>query len=360
MYCRYGLKELKLNYIGSKKSLLSFIEEAISKCELKDRKETIVLCDIFSGTGAVGRHFKDRFSIIANDLESYSSALANHYILNHKEIKIKKYVQALNKLDGIKDGFIFNNYCPSGKLSLVDKKTKEGTVQLNRMYFSDENGQIIDEARILVDSWLESKEINKKQYAYLIAIILEASDKVANTASVYGAFLKQIKKTAQQRIDFRELDYIVTPYSHKVYNEDANELIKKIKGTVLYLDPPYNQRQYGSNYHILNTISKYDNPTLKGVTGMRDYTPSKWCRAKNVEEEFEAMISNANFEYILFSYSSESIMSQERIESIMSEYGEYSFIQKDYGRFKADKESETRNYTADRVIEYVHILKKNL
>lgn len=348
-----------MNYIGSKKSLLSFLEEALGKCELKDQEETMVFCDIFSGTGAVGRHFKDKFSIIANDLEAYSSCLANHYILNHKEIKIKKYVQILNELEGVSDGFVFNNYCPSGALSLVEKKTKEGIVELNRMYYSDENGKIIDEARMLVDTWLEEKEINKKQYSYLIAIILEAADKVANTASVYGAFLKKIKKTAQKPIEFRELDYVVTDHSHKVYNEDANELIKKIKGTVLYLDPPYNQRQYGANYHVLNTIAKYDNPTVKGVTGMRDYTPSKWCKVKNVEEEFEAMVSNANFDYILFSYSSESIMTPERIAEIMSTYGEYSFVEKDYGRFKADKESEDRNYKADRVLEYVHILKKN-
>lgn len=338
---------------------MDFLEEALHQCDIKNNGEVPIFCDIFSGTGAVGRNFKDRFSIIANDLEGYSSALANHYIANHKEIKIKKYLQILNNLDGIKTGFVFNNYCPSGADSRVEKKSKDGKItEMNRMYYSDENGQIIDEARQLVDKWLEEKEINKKQHAYLIASILEAADKVANTASVYGAFLKKIKKTAQQTIEFKELDYVITEHSHKVYNEDANELIKKIKGTVLYLDPPYNNRQYGANYHVLNTIAKYDNPELRGVTGMRDYTPSKWCKAKNVEEEFEAMIENADFEYILFSYSSESIMTPERIEEIMSKYGEYSSIQKDYGRFKADKDSELRNYKANSVIEYVHILKK--
>ncbi len=346
-----------MNYIGSKKSLLKFLEDALSHCDI-DKKETPILCDIFSGTGAVGRHFKKDFSIIANDMESYSSALVSHYIGNHKEFKIKKHIQELNNLNGIENGFIFNNYCPSGSLSLVEKKTKEGIVELNRMYFSDENGKIIDEARLLIENWLEIKEINKKQYDYLLAVILEASDKVANTASVYGAFLKKLKKTALKRIEFKELDYVITDHSHKVYNEDANELIKKIKGTVLYLDPPYNQRQYGANYHVLNTIAKYDNPDIRGVTGMRDYTPSKWCKVKEVEKEFEAMIANANFDFILFSYSSESIMSQERIQEIMSKYGEYSYITKDYGRFKADKNSEERNYKADSVIEYVHILKK--
>lgn len=351
-----------MNYIGSKKSLLGFLEEAIALCDLqKEDCKELILCDIFAGTGRVGRHFKEKgFSIIANDLEGYSSALISHYIGNHKELKIKKYVQELNNLKGIDSGFIFNHYCPSGKYSEVEKKTKEGTQKMSRMYFSDENGKILDEARLLINQWLENKEISKNQYNYLLAIIIEAADKVANTASVYGAFLKKLKKTALEKIDFRELDYTLTEQSHKIYNEDANELIKKIKGNVLYLDPPYNNRQYGANYHVLNTIAKYDNPELRGVTGMRDYTPSLWCRKNQVEEELENMVKNANFEYILFSYSSESLMSQEKIEEIMSKYGQYSYIEKQYSRFKADQKSESRNYIADSVIEYVHILKKNI
>lgn len=345
-----------MNYIGSKKPLLNFLDEALEQCDIKT-SELPIFCDIFAGTGAVGRHFKKDFSIIANDMESYSSALVSHYIGNNKELKIKKYIQQLNDLNGIKNGFIFNHYCPAGKNSFVSKQIKDKTTSLNRMYFSDENGKIIDEARELVDQWLKDKEINQNQYNYLIAIILEASDKVANTTSVYGAFLKKLKKTALKRIEFKELDYITTNHSHKVYNEDANELIKKIKGTILYLDPPYNHRQYGSNYHILNTITKNDKPIIKGITGMRECNTSKWCKVKEVEKEFEAMIKNAKFDFVLFSYSSESIISQERIEEIMSKYGEYSYITKDYGRFKADKDIN-RNYKSNSVVEYIHILKK--
>ena len=110
-------------------------------------------------------------------------------------------------------------------------------------------------------------------------------------------------------------------------------------------------------YHILNTITKTTTPEIKGITGMRECNTSKWCKAKEVEKEFEAMIANANFDFILFSYSSESIMPQEKIEKIMSKYGEYSYITKDYGRFKADKDAN-RNYKSNRVVEYIHILKK--
>ena len=292
-------------------------------------------------------------------MESYSFALINHYIKNHTDIEILPWLDKLNAMSGIDTGFIFNHYAPSGKFSEVVSKDKTGTpIVINRQYFSDQNARIIDEARMSIDLWLERGEINEPQHRYLLASILEAADKVANTASVYGAFLKKIKKTALKKITFSELPYEKTERSHETYSEDANELIKKVSGTVLYLDPPYNQRQYGANYHILNTIAKNDNPDIRGVTGMRDYTPSEWCRKKAVKTSFENMIASADFQYILFSYNSESLMSADEIKEIMSQYGEYSVLEKDYSRFKADNNSENRNYKANSVIEYVHILKK--
>lgn len=215
-----------MNYIGSKSSLLGFIQEAVSLCDLKN--ENPIMCDIFAGTGRVGRHFKNKgFKIIANDMEYYSYSLINHYIKNHKKINIQKYLNVLNELEGVKDGFIFNFYCPSGLHSEVSRKVN-GELEIdNRKYFSDENGMIIDEARQKINNWFKTKEINEDEFNYLLASILEAADKVANTASVYGAFLKQIKKSALKKITFTELDYEITDYSHEVYNENANDLIKK-------------------------------------------------------------------------------------------------------------------------------------
>lgn len=346
-----------MNYIGSKLSLLDFLEEAVNKCDIK--KKDPIFCDIFSGTGVVANKFKENgFKVIANDIEDFSYALINHYIKNNKEIKIKEYIQELNKISGIKTGFIYNNYCPSGAKSKVSKNVKNGTEHLNRKYFTDQNGMIIDEARYLIDYWFKSNEITKEQYNYLLAVILEAADKIANTTSVYGAFLKDIKSSAKRKIKFKELDYIITELEHEVYKEDVNELIPKIEGDVIYLDPPYNNRQYGANYHVLNTIAKNDNPEIKGVTGMRDYVSSNWCKKGKVAEEFEELVKNAKFKYILLSYNNEGLMSLEQIKKIMEKYGEYSVIQRGYQRYKSDMESEDRKYKAKSVVEYIHILKK--
>ena len=180
--------------------------------------------------------------------------------------------------------------------------------------------------------------------------------KVANTASVYGAFLKQLKKTAQKNIELEPALFQINGHDHEVYSEDANNLIQKIQGDILYLDPPYNERQYGANYHILNTIALYDNFIPKGKTGLRDYTKSVYCKKAMVLKSFDNLVKNAKFKYIFLSYNNEGLMSAEDIKNTMTKYGKYSLATTNYQRFKADS---AREYSADKTTEYLHILKKN-
>ena len=100
-------------------------------------------------------------------------------------------------------------------------------------------------------------------------------------------------------------------------------MAKKIHGDVLYLDPPYNARQYCSNYHVLETIARYDNLELSGVTGLRDSSSqkSKFCSKRTVVETFEDLIKNAQFKYIFLSYNNEGLMSLDTIKEIMSSHG---------------------------------------
>jgi len=134
-------------------------------------------------------------------------------------------------------------------------------------------------------------------------------------------------------------------------------LIKRISGDILYLDPPYNQRQYGANYHLLNTIAKYDNFIPKGKTGLREYNRSNYCKRKEVTLNFEELIKNANFKYIFLSYNNEGLMGKEEIANVMKKYGKYDLITKEYQRFKADK-TKNRNHKANKTFEYLHMLEK--
>ncbi len=150
-------------------------------------------------------------------------------------------------------------------------------------------------------------------------------------------------------------EYELNDNEHQVFNKDANELIKEIEGDILYLDPPYNSRQYGANYHMLNTIAEYKPFVPSGKTGLRKYSRSKYCSASSVKKEFDNLIKNAKFKYIFLSYNNEGLMTVEDVKKIMSKYGIYDFAQTDYQRFKADS---NRFNKADSTVEYLHILQK--
>ena len=334
-----------MNYIGSKFKLSSWIKEEIVNVVGQDLSDK-VFCDIFAGTGIVGRSFKkDVKKVIANDLEHYSYVLNRNYIGNHISIKNKKeFLDELNSLALREDGFIYQNYCMgSGS---------------GRQYFSDENGKKIDTIRMQIQKWYEDKEIDEDLYYFLLASLIESADKVANTASVYGAFLKHLKKSAQKDLILEGAEFIENDNTHQVFNQDSNKLIKTINGDILYLDPPYNQRQYSANYHLLNTISKYKIFEPQGKTGLpKDYNRSNYCRKKEVKDSFEELIKNADFEYIFLSYNNEGLMSATDVKEIMQKYGRYDLVSKEYQRFKADK-TENRNHKADKTFEYLHILHK--
>ena len=157
----------------------------------------------------------------------------------------------------------------------------------------------------------------------------------------------------------RDLFSEILPFQkNQIFQKDANQLIKKIEGDILYLDPPYNARQYGANYHLLNTIAKYDTFVPKGKTGLRDYYKSDWCRTGEVLKSFGELIENAQFPYILLSYNNEGLMGQKEVQAVMERFGKYSLKTKKYQRFKADK-TENRNHKASETFEYLHILEKH-
>ncbi|MCD6091240.1 MAG: DNA adenine methylase [Bacteroidales bacterium] len=332
-----------MNYIGSKNKLSNFIKSNVYAVVGQDLSEK-VFCDIFAGTGIVGRIFKQEVKkVISNDFEYYSFVLNRNYIGNHIPIKNKeKYIEDLNNLE-LKEGFIYSNYC-------------KGDVG-ERRYFSDENGKKIDTIRSHIETWKKDNTIPEDTYYFLLASLLESADKVANTASVYGAYLKQLKKSAQKKLILIPAEFEINGNKHIVYNTDSNDLIKKIEGDILYLDPPYNARQYGANYHLLNTIAKYDQFIPKGKTGLRAYNKSKYCSVNTVRNEFEELIKNAKFNYIFLSYNNEGLMPVDHIRKTMSKYGKYDLASTNYQRFKADKD-ENRNHAANKTEEYLHILEK--
>lgn len=332
-----------MNYIGSKYSLLDFLETTISNVTGYSSGDNYVFADLFAGTGIVGQTYREKgCTVLSNDIQYYSYILNKHLIENNSDVDMS-LIDKLNSLEPV-EGFIYNNYC-------------EGSGS-GRNYFSNENGKKCDAIRIELEILKRDNKISLATYYYYLASLINSIDKFANTASVYGAFLKHIKKSAQKEFKL-ELLPIVSGSKGTAYNTDINELIREISGDVLYIDPPYNARQYCSNYHVLETIAKYDNPKLSGVTGLRDSSTqkSKFCSKRTVADTFDDLIKNAKFKYIFLSYNNEGLMSLDTIKEIMSKYGEYKFFTQEYRRFKADKD-ENRNIAADSTTEYLHCLIK--
>ncbi len=332
-----------MNYIGSKFSLLDFLRASISAATGYKESDSYVFADLFAGTGVVGAAYKaGGCKVIANDIQYYSYILNKHYIENVPPIDTA-LLEYLNNLPGI-EGFIFNNYC-------------EGSGS-GRNYFTDINGKKCDAVRTELEKLHQNGEIDNAVYYYFLASLINSIDKYANTASVYGAFFEAYKKIGAKEFKLDLLPIIDGP-TGEVYNEDVNKLIRNISGDVLYLDPPYNARQYCTNYHVLETIARYDNPVLIGKTGLRDYQDQKsaFCSKRTVAKVFEDLIINAKFKYIFLSYNNEGLMSLDTIKEIMSKYGSYSCYTQDYKRFKADKDMN-RNISAAQTTEYLHCLIK--
>lgn len=307
-----------MRYIGSKTNLLDEISSAIYPF----KSTTQIFCDLFSGTGSVGRHFKKDFQVISNDLLYFSYVIQKATIENQSEPtyqKLNKYIGKdpflflveLNVLDYAfhKPTFIHDNYSP--------------TKDCVRQYLTNGNALRIDAFRQIIDLWQEQELINDLEYFYLLAGIIESVPFVSNIAGTYGAYLKGWDKRSYKRLDPVKYPVIDNNKKNKSYNLDANDLIMKIEGDILYLDPPYNGRQYISNYHLLETVARYDSPEIKGLTGIRNSldASSDYCKKNKVSNAFEHLIENSNFKYIVVSYSNEGLMSEEEISEILKKYG---------------------------------------
>lgn len=301
-----------MRFIGCKTNLLNEISRVIQEnCDGTDK----VFCDIFSGTGAVSRFFKPKYKIISNDMMFFSHILTAATIeINHlpdfKRLKEEGLTDPLNFLEiapvrATDYGYVTETFSPVGKAG--------------RMYFNEENAERIDFIRETIELWKQREWISQSEYKYLLACLIEGIPFVSNITGTYGAYLKKWDKRALKHFELQRLEVYDNKQRNICYNEDANDLIRKISGDILYIDPPYNERQYLPNYHVLETIAKNDKPDVYGVTGIRDYSgqKSKYCMKSQVYEAFKDLLSNADFKHIIISYSNDGLLTQNQIEELL-------------------------------------------
>lgn len=355
-----------MRYIGCKLNLLPYIEHLVT--ETLGVREG-VFCDLFAGTATVGAHFKKQgFQIIANDLLELSAAFQHALIANNAApafsgiidtlgdvgdtnlfTSLSPYNQViawLNCLPG-KKGFIFNAYCPSGRN------------ECGRQYLSDVNGQKIDAIRQQIQTWREAGDITENEFYLLLLPLVEATSKVANISGTYAAYLKHWDARTYKPLTLVPVDIIRSRLSHSVYRRPANELVTEIRCDVLYIDPPYNTRQYITNYHLLETLARYDNPSLRGKTGLRDYEASEksaYCSKSACLSAFTDLIEKADARHIVVSYSNEGILSPDEILSVLSLRGKANLSSAiDYQRFKSNSQGKNRNRRVQELLFHVEV-----
>jgi len=335
-----------MRYIGCKTLLLDNIKEVIDK-HTNNAKS---FCDIFSGTATVARYFKKWYKVFSNDVLFFSYCLQFATIENpsiplfealKSKLNIDDPISFLNSITEVEleklpqaKRFCQNNYAPIG----------------GRMYLTDSNALRIDYARNKVDEWKEKGLLNIFEYYYLVACIVEGVPFVSNISGTYGAYHKEWDKRTSKKFELIRLDVISNKQDNRSYNEDGVQLLEKISGDILYIDPPYNERQYLSNYHLLETVAKYDFPELKGVTGQRAYgehQKSDFCSIKTVSNAFEKLMNNAKFKHVILSYNTDGIMPINEIERIMKKYGKPETFEINYITYRRYKSRSNVSNNSD-------------
>lgn len=351
-----------MRFIGNKERLVDWIYNTIKEKKLEGN----IFFDFFSGTSNVGKYFKSKdYQIISSDLLYFSFVLQNAYLVNNKKPLFKKLLNSIETSSNLlfSDNFDlvigYLNNLPLAKGFIYKNYTPEGTPHLEkpRMYFISENAQKIDAIRLKIEEWKINKLITKNEYYILLACLIETVPFFSNILGVYAAFKKDWDVRALKPLVLKRIQLIESNKEHFAYNKSSMELLQSHKYDIIYLDPPYNQRQYAPNYHLLETIAKYDNPEIKGVSGMRNYDNQKsdFCNKIRALNSLEEIVKSNNYKYIVLSYNNEGIMPQEKILEIMKKQGNVEIVEYDYLRFKSNNNglSKTKKY----IKEQLYILK---
>lgn len=291
--------------------------------------------DIFSGSGVVSEYFKKKDKKVFSNDNMYFS-----YVLSRGTTGINAIpdfskiggdaIDILNNLDIDKteekkeDCFIYSNYSPNANSQ--------------RMYFQNENALKIDIIRKTIEKWHDEKLIDEDGYFYLLASLINAVPYVANITGTFGAYLKFWDNRTYNKLTLKTPE-LISQGECICTNEDYTHLLIE-QTDLLYADPPYNSREYLPNYHVLETIARYDNPKIHGVTGMREYASQKssFCRKGEVHEAFEKLIGESESKYILISYNNEGIISTEDLSGICKKYAKddsFKLYEFSYRRYKS-------------------------
>ena len=322
------MRKLEINnrrFLGSKYKLLNFIEDTVNE-HCKDVKSVI---DVFAGTGVVGSLFlKNGKEVYFNDyLKSNCYSYKAFYEPTKADIKkLEKIINNYNDIEINEENYFSENFSDT--------------------YFSSKDCKKIGYIRDNIEDKFKKQEINEREKCILIASLIYSMDRVANTVGHYDAYRKI--KNIEDKFFMYMLD--VSEKGEKkshISNLDANEFIKTVKADLVYIDPPYNSRQYCDAYHLLENVAVWNKPKVYGVAKKMDRTnlKSRYCTNKAVEA-FDELIRNCNCKYILVSYNNTGDKSNSRsnakisdlqIKQILEKKGKVQVFEQAFNNFTTGK-----------------------
>lgn len=334
-----------MRFIGNKELITKEIKNILNKKGLLNKN--LKFFDAFCGTGSVANSLKDSFNLVINDMIKWSVIYTKGRITIF-DCKFKKLgfdpFEFFNSNNKEYKGFFYKNYSHGGS---------------ERKYFSQNNAGRIDYFRQTIEEWKTLHLIDEYEYSFLLASLIESISFVSNTAGVYGAFLKHWDPRAEKPIVFQKVESKQCKHlGIEFHNDKIEHIIDKIECDILYLDPPYTQNQYGTQYHLLETLVLNDNPSISPITGSRPTAPmrSDWSKDYKSHILFDRLISKTKAKYIVFSYSTDGFMSKSFIEASLKRYGKpetYKCKKISYNKYKNFKSRGKKEH-----FEYLFFIEK--
>ncbi|MDR1105240.1 MAG: DNA adenine methylase [Treponema sp.] len=357
------LAEQLITYIGNKRALLNFIGNGVKIVQNRLAKNKLDMFDVFSGSGIVARYFKQFAGLlIANDLEKYSTVINRCYLSNKNDVDINNlllyYHEIVNETDkGLKKGIISELYAPEDDQHITHD---------DRVFYTLRNAMYIDTVR----EFIEQIPVDSQEY-FLAPLLSEASIH-ANTSGVFKGFYKNretgIGQFGGKNEDalFRIKGNITLPFpvfsnfetDTLVLNGDSNNMIHTVPEVDLaYLDPPYNQHPYGSNYFMLNLISDYKYPKntsiVSGIPG--NWNRSKYNKENHAYLSLKNLVENIKAKFVLISFNSEGFIGLEAMKEMLYEIGKVEVLETKYNTFRGSRNLNSREI---HIKEYLYLLEK--
>jgi len=353
-----------ITYIGNKRALLGFIGNGVSKVQKRLHKNKLKTFDVFSGSGIAARYFK-QFSdlLIVNDLEKYSALINECYLSNEDELDLsllREYYQEIiaKSNQGLTKGIIAELYAPNDDTNIQPRE---------RVFYTTRNAMYIDTVRQLIDT------IPHNEQKYFLAPLLSEASIHANTSGVFKGFYKN-RETGIGQFGGKNQDALLRitgdiklPFpvfsnfhcDTIICNNDSNEIIKMLPEVDLaYLDPPYNQHPYGSNYFMLNLILDYKYPeNTSKISGIpEDWNRSVYNKENHALNALTHLVTHIKAKYVLISFNSEGFISIEDMKNMLERMGKLEVLETKYNVFRGSRNLNDRDI---HVREYLFLLEKS-